>query len=173
MSAGGMTEGGMSASSMTRSWRVRAATAEDVAHVASAVAQLLTELGGEPPALTAMQDTARALIADRNAGVLLVAEASDDPGGAIVGVLAASAQLAMHAPGRYLLIQDLWVDPAWRSQAIGSELLTALAQLARERRMTRLEVGLPRESFSAIRATEAFYLRNSFTLLGVRMRQVL
>jgi GNAT superfamily N-acetyltransferase len=160
----------MSAGSTTRSWCVRAAVAEDVAHVASAVAQLLVELGGEPPALTAMQDTARALIADDDAGALLVATDAD---GGIVGVLAASAQLAMHAPGRYLLIQDLWVDPAWRSQAIGSELLTALAQLARERRMTRLEVGLPRESFSAIRATEAFYLRNGFTLLGVRMRQVL
>jgi GNAT superfamily N-acetyltransferase len=155
---------------MSGDWRVRAATAEDLPRVVSAIAELLSELGGAPPAPVAMHDTARALIEDSQAGALLVAEAE---GGAIVGVLAASCQLAIHAPGRYLLIQDLWVDPAWRSRAIGGELIAALARLAREQGMSRLEVGLPRESFAGIRATEAFYLRNDFTLLGVRMRRVL
>jgi hypothetical protein len=34
-------------------------------------------------------------------------------------------------------------------------------------------VGLPRESFDAIRATEAFYLDNEFEQLGPRMRRLL
>ena len=39
--------------------------------------------------------------------------------------------------------------------------------------MARVEVGLPRESFAGIRATEAFYLRNGFEPLGPRMRRML
>jgi GNAT superfamily N-acetyltransferase len=155
---------------VAQGWRVRAAVEADAPHVADAVAQLLTELGANPPALAAMQETARALIVQPQAGALLVAEAH---AGGIVGVLGASAQLAIHVPGRYLLIQDLWVHPAWRSQAIGAALLAAVEQLAHDQGMARLEVGLPRPEFARIRATQAFYQRNGFTLLGVRMRRVL
>jgi GNAT superfamily N-acetyltransferase len=93
--------------------------------------------------------------------------------GAIVGVLAASWQTAIHVPGRYALIQDLWVAASHRGQAIGGALLDALFALARERAMARVEVGLPRESFAGIRATEAFYLHNGFAPLGARMRRLL
>ncbi len=102
----------------------------------------------------------------RQAGALLVAEGD----GALVGVLAASWQSAMHVPGRYALIQDLWVHPAWRSGGVGAGLLAALFELARERGLARVEVGLPGERFAGLAATEAFYLANGFTPLGPRMR---
>ena len=94
-----------------------------------------------------MHAAARALL-ERSAtpGALLVAEAD----GALVGVLGASWQTAIHVPGRYALIQDLWVHRAWRSRAIGAELLAALCELARERALARVEVGLPRESFAQL-----------------------
>src|SRR5438128_12259425 len=85
--------------------RVRVATDDDVPVVAAAVRELLLELGATAPSVRAMQTAAQALIDDRGTGVLLVAEAE----GNIVGVLAASLQTAMHVPGRYVLIQDLWV----------------------------------------------------------------
>jgi GNAT superfamily N-acetyltransferase len=147
---------------------VRGATPADLDTVVAGVSELLRELGSTPPAADAMRQSAQALLDDPAAGVLLVAQA----GGSIVGVLSASRQIALHVPGPYVLIQDLWVDPAWRSRAIGGDLLTALFALARERGMARVEVGLPRESFRAIAATEAFYLRNGFTPLGPRMRRV-
>ena len=68
------------------------------------------------------------------------------------------------------MIQDLWVDSAWRSRSIGADLVTALVDLARERKLTRIEVGLPRESFRRIKATEGFYLDNDFMPIGSRMR---
>jgi GNAT superfamily N-acetyltransferase len=150
-------------------WCVRGAAGEDVAKVAAAVAELLVELGGTPPDAAAMQAATRALIADRDAGAVLVADA----GGALVGVLAASWQTAIHVPGRYALIQDLWVHPTSRSQAIGAALLAALFELAREARIERVEVGLPHESFAGLTATEAFYRQNGFTTQGPRMRMVL
>jgi GNAT superfamily N-acetyltransferase len=93
--------------------------------------------------------------------------------GEIVGVLAASWQHALHVPGRYGTVQDLWVDSAWRSRAIGRDLLEALFALAREQGIPRIEVGLPQDSFAAIEATRSFYLANGFAPLGPRMRWLL
>jgi GNAT superfamily N-acetyltransferase len=156
--------------SQPSSWCVRAAAHDDVPAVTAAVRALLLELGATPPAIPAipaMEAAARALLDDRQAGVLLVAEA----GGALVGVLGASWQTAMHIPGRYALIQDLWVDPSWRGGGVGRDLLAALFALARERQIACAEVGLPRGRFSGLAATEAFYRANGFAALGARMRR--
>jgi GNAT superfamily N-acetyltransferase len=151
-----------------RGWRVRPAFADEVAPVAAAVARLLEELGSTPPAAHAMETAARTLIEDDAAGAVLVADAGDE----LVGVLAASWQVAIHVPGRYALVQDLWVDPAWRSRAIGRALLDGLFALAAERGVARAEVGIPRDGFPALAATRAFYERNGFAVLGARMRRV-
>ena len=150
--------------------RVRAATHEDLPAVVIAVGDLLSELGSRPPRTSEMLQTARALLEDPRLGALLVAEAGGE--NSIVGVLGASYQLALHVPGRYALIQDLWVHPSWRGRSVGRELLAALFELAREQGMARAEVGLPRESFEGIRATEGFYAHNGFEHLGARMRRI-
>jgi GNAT superfamily N-acetyltransferase len=148
---------------------VRAASAEDAPAVAAAIEALLVELGGERPSTAALEAASRKLAEDRELGALLVAEAES----AIVGVLAASWQHAIHVPGRYGTIQDLWVDPAWRSRAIGRELIEALAWMGGEMDVARLEVGLPKEGFAALDATERFYRDNGFEHLGPRMRRLL
>jgi GNAT superfamily N-acetyltransferase len=148
---------------------VRAATADDAPAVATAVESLLIELGGERPSTTDLREAARSLAGDPSSGALLVAE--DD--GSIVGVLAASWQFALHVPGRYGTIQDLWVHPEWRSRALGRELILALVREAAEAGVPRLEVGLPQESFAQLDATERFYRENGFTPLGPRMRRLL
>jgi GNAT superfamily N-acetyltransferase len=159
-------------SASATSTRVRAATHRDLPAIAAAVGDLLTELGSSPPDTSEMVASARALLEDRHLGALLVAEA-DGAEVPIVGVLGASYQLALHVPGRYALIQDLWVHPSWRGRSVGRELLDALFELAREQGMARAEVGLPRESFRGIRATEEFYAGNGFEHLGARMRRIL
>ncbi len=155
---------------------VRTAAHEDVPTVVEAVQELLRELGGTPPPTSAMQAAARALLDSPQAGVLLVMEADGTMGDAedncaIVGVLGASWQTAIHVPGRYALIQDLWVHPLWRGKAIGRELLRRLFTLARELQITRVEVGLPPERFAGLAATEAFYRGAGFAPLGTRMRR--
>jgi GNAT superfamily N-acetyltransferase len=152
-------------------WRVREATVEDAAPVAVAVADLLVELSGGGPPLADLERATTDLARDREMGALLVAEAGGEDG--IVGVLAASWQHAIHVPGRYGTIQDLWVHPEWRSRAIGRDLVEAFVDVAREMGASRIEVGLPRESFERIEATEAFYRANGFEHLGPRMRRKL
>ncbi len=148
---------------------VRLAEAGDVVAAAAGIGALLDELGGEGPSTATLEEATRKLVEDPSLGALLVAEA----GGEIIGVLAASWQHAVHVPGRYGVVQDLWVSPEWRSRAIGRELIEALAVLAREQEIARLEVGLPQDSFAAIEATRSFYLTNDFAPLGPRMRRLL
>lgn len=148
---------------------VRAGTADDAPAVAKAVEELLIELGGERPSAAALEEAVRRLAEDPEAGALLVAEEDER----VVGVLAASWQYAIHVPGRYGTIQDLWVHPEWRNRALGRELILALVREASEAGVPRLEVGLPQESFAKLGATERFYRENDFQPLGPRMRRVL
>lgn len=148
---------------------VREAGAGDVEGVATAVEALLAELGGRCPERPAIETEVRALLDDPAGGSVLIAEAD----GEIVGLLSASWQRAIHVPGVYATIQDLWVDGAWRSRGVGAELVEAIASQARTRGVSRLEVGLPRETFAAIASTESFYERNGFEHLGPRMRRLL
>ncbi len=150
-------------------WLVREASGDDAAAVAAAVEQLLVELGGKCPPSAALEAEARVLLGDPQVGSVLLAEAGSD----VVGVLVTSWQRAMHVPGPYALIQDLWVRPDWRSRAIGADLVDAMADLARRREVFRIEVGLPRENFAGLAATEAFYGNNGFEQLGIRMRRLL
>ena len=148
---------------------VREASPEDVEEVATAVGSLLTELGGRMPSRPEMEAEVQALLDDPEGGSVLVAEAD----GGIVGVLTASWQRAIHVPGVYATVQDLWVDEGWRSRGVGAELVEAIASQARTRGVSRLEVGLPRETFAAIASTESFYKRTGFEHLGPRMRRLL
>ncbi len=145
---------------------VREAGPDDAAAAAAAIDELLRELDGARPPLERLEATARELIEDPRAGALLLAE----DGGEIVGLLAASWQLAIHVPGRYATVQDLWVRPGSRGAGVGRELIDALTRLARERDLSRLEVGLPSAEFSMLERTENFYLDCGFEPLGPRMR---
>ncbi len=148
---------------------MRDAEHSDVEQIAGAVKALLLELGATPAPAEPMRGAVRALLEDPAAGALIVAEAD----GVLIGVLGASWQSAIHIPGRYGLIQDLWVHASWRSQAIGAALLARLLERARELGMARLEVGLPNENFAGLGDTESFYRANGFSVLGPRMRKTI
>src|SRR5262245_2612277 len=152
-------------------WEVREGTEADVATVAAAVGGLLVELSGGGPETSELEVATTELVRDRGLGAVLVAEAGGEDG--IVGVLAASWQHAIHVPGRYGTIQDLWVHPRWRGRAVGHDLVEAFCEIAREAGARRIEVGLPREDFERIEATTAFYRANGFEHLGPRMRRKL
>jgi GNAT superfamily N-acetyltransferase len=150
-------------------WHVRPASPEEAPVVAAAARALLRELDATPPAPEAMEAAARTLIAEPEAGAVFLADA----GGAIIGMLAASWQLAIHVPGRYGIVQDLWVHRDWRSQAVGHGLIEALVSAARRHDVTRIEVGVPRDGWPHLEATRRFYLRNDFGTIGGRLRREL
>ncbi len=163
-------------------WTIREATLGDVAAISSAVSDLLVELGGKPAPIPELEEATRVVVENPEVGLLLVAVVDNPdnhttPGvqsnGALAGVLGVSFQHAIRIPGRYGSIQELWVHPAWRGRTVGGDLIVALFKRARDRQIYRLEVGLPSENFPHLAATEAFYLNNGFTTIGLRMKRLL
>ncbi len=168
-------------------WEVRPARTDDAPAVAAAVAALLEELGGRPPSMDAIVAEARAHIEDPSLGIVLVAAPTqlssqkptdsaencepDGEGQELVGVLTASWARAIQVAGRLLTIEVLWTRREWRDRGVGAALVEALAVAAAAEGAGRVEVGLPRESFPALRATERFYFDNGFERLGPRMRR--
>ena len=133
-----------------------------------AVAELLVELGAaKPPDRAAIEAEARAHIEDPSLGIVLVAAAGAESSSAS---LAASWARAIQVPGRMLTIEVLWTRRGERDRGVGATLVDAIAEAAAAEGVARVEVGLPRESFAALRATERFYLANGFERLGPRMR---
>jgi GNAT superfamily N-acetyltransferase len=178
------------ARSGTVGWDVRPARTDDVPAVAAAVADLLVELGGTPPPREALEAETRAHIEDPSLGIVLVAATEAGPaearshfpvnspencelieGGELIGVLTASWARAIQVAGRLLTIEVLWTRRELRDRGVGAALVEALAVAAAAEGAGRVEVGLPRESFPALRATERFYLANGFERLGPRMRR--
>jgi GNAT superfamily N-acetyltransferase len=163
-------------------WTIREATPGDVSAVASAVSDLLVELGGKPAPITELEEATRVVVENPDTGILLVAVVDEEEGhptpgtpssGALAGMLGVSYQHAIRIPGRYGLIQELWVHPTWRGRTVGGDLIVALFKRVRNREIYRLEVGLPSDKFPHLAATEAFYLNNGFTTIGLRMRRLL
>lgn len=148
---------------------IRVATHDDVPALVAGVVELLVEIGGKPAPSEQLEAAAHALIDDPRAGAVLVAEYD----GEIVGVLGVSWQTAIRIPGRYGVIQELWVKRAYRYKEIGADMVSALVELAREQGIGRLEVGLPSERYRNQTATESFYETNHFTGIGLRMKRLL
>jgi para-aminobenzoate synthetase len=154
------------AAAVTAQWSVRRAQPEDLPGVVAGITALLGELGGSPPPAATLLAAAQLLLDDACAGELLVAVA----GKRVVGVLGASWTHAIRTAGRHAVIQELWVDPSWRSRRVGAAMIDELVELARARGVARIEVGLPSTHFQPLSSTRAFYARNGFEELGERMR---
>jgi GNAT superfamily N-acetyltransferase len=148
---------------------VRVAQPTDAAVVAAAARSLLSELGAAAAGEIRVEGAFEAILERPGEATVLLAEEDDRP----VGLLGASWPLALRTGGRYGLIQELWVRPDRRGAAIGALLIDTLVAHAGRRRISRIEVGLPREGFAGLEQTREFYARNGFESLGARMRRSL
>jgi GNAT superfamily N-acetyltransferase len=149
---------------------VRLASAADAEHLLEGVAALHAELvGSDAAASPSARAAAHEIASGGETGLAVVALASG--GTACVGVATASIQTAIRTSGPYLLIQELWTAPAYRSLGVGSRMLAALRAEAVARGVKTIEVGMPRRSFPAVDRTIAFYTAEGFEEVGLRMRR--
>ena len=130
---------------------IRAATLDDLDLLMSLVQQLESELPqlpypDDPPEVE--RGKVAGMVAD---GVALIADADDEA----VGY--ALARFGDQGPTT-VYVTDLWVDPAWRGQDIGHELLRRVAREALERGSTHVVLDVHPENRQAL----AFYDRLGF-----------
>ena len=117
------------------SLRISPATPGDVPLIVSLIRELAAYERLPDEAVATERMLAEALFGERPAAHALVARVAADTVGFALYFFNFSTFIGR--PGLYL--EDLYVRPAWRGRGVGRALLTALAQVARDRECRRME----------------------------------
>ena len=155
---------------MTAEFHVAQATLDDAAVVFDWVERLLRELGEEGDELGTLQHE-RVLAAWRadpgRQRIFLASLAS----GEIAGALTLVESFAIYANGLYGIINEMYVDPAWRSRGVGAALVDAAKGFGRSRGWTRIDVTAPESQ--RWERTRRFYERQGFVFTGPKLKFLL
>ncbi len=133
------------------------------------VKKLLVELSVRPEDET-LGDTDKILADWQEAGDRLVSFAAKD-GNAVVGVITLVESFAIYAGGWYGIINELYIEPEYRSKGVGKLLLDTVADYGRGRGWKRIDVTAP--SGEAWKRTVNFYKREGYTFTGPKLKVML
>ena len=152
--------------------KISIAARDDLDTVVALVAELLGELGAEGREFAGVDRTALdpALGEGLTSGRFVALLARDDSGEAI-GVLTLSETFAIYAGGRYGVIEEMYVRPAFREGGVGRALLERAVTVAADKGWHRLEVTAPEDD--AADAAARFYQRRGFRFSGSKLRLLL
>ena len=140
----------------------RLASADDRDTAVGLVRALLIELGGQPPPADDLFPVFDRLVTDIDAGFIVVGESASG----VVSVCTVSFLDAIRTRGRYAIIQEMFVEPEWRSTGVGMEVLRFALNHAVANGCQTVELGTP---FHGDRQIQ-FYRRAGFAEVGARLR---
>lgn len=147
---------------------IRAAGPEDAELAADFVYRLICELNGVKvdANLADYEKAFREFISNENNKIFI---ASDD--NKAVGVITAAQTIAIYVPGKFGVINELYVLPEYRSCGVGKQLVGKVIEFGRQQRWGRIEVGAPdREAWQR---TVDFYFKEGFVEIGPRLKKYL
>ena len=87
-------------------------------------------------------------------------------GGRMIGIASLCQSHALYALGSFGIVQEFYVQPAYRSRGIGKRLLTRAVEFARARGWRRLELCTP--PLPDFQPALEFYQREGFVITGGR-----
>lgn len=85
----------------------------------------------------------------------------------VVGLITLVESLSLSAGGRYGVVNELFVVPAYRSEGVGKMLLDFAKEIGEQRGWTRIELTTPGDEFDK---TLRFYEREGFWKIGPRYK---
>ncbi|MYC34105.1 MAG: GNAT family N-acetyltransferase [Chloroflexi bacterium] len=141
---------------------VRLASRADRAAVVDLVGKLLAELGGTPSPAEAMSPTFDFLAGGGDVGFVALGESDSRA----VAVCTVSYLRAMRTRGKYAIIQEMYVEPEYRSTGVGMGVLKFALDYAVANGCQTVELGTPYHGDRQIQ----FYRRAGFTEVGARLR---
>lgn len=99
-------------------------------------------------------------------GLYKVFLAVDEENKKSIGFLSLCESYSLYADGSYAIIQEFFVEPAYRSKGVGRKLLKAAKLYGVEKGWKRLEATTP--PLPAFERTFSFYEQNGFQITGGR-----
>ena len=141
---------------------VRLAIPSDRDEVLRLVNGLLVELGGSSRPAEAAGPVFDELVSGGEAGFIVIAEED----GAAKAACTASFVQAIRTVGRYVILQEMYVEPDWRSSGVGRAVIDFALEYAVASGCQVVELGTPRIGERQIE----FYERAGFVNVGARLR---
>lgn len=134
------------------------------------VKDLLSELEDQPEEFVGLDE--KKVVGDMNdQGERYTAFLAQNPGGGWIGVVTVMEAFAIYANGKYGIIDEMYVTPAYRSQGVGKQLIDAVKQLGRQRGWLRLDVAAP--PGEKWKRSVRFYESYGFVFTGPKLRFML
>ena len=141
---------------------IRNASPGESAQVIVLLNDLIVELGGDPLSVERAVATVDSFISGELSGEIIVAADGDD----LVGVCTLTYQPSIRTLGIYGIIQEMYVKPEFRSNALGEGMIEKALSTAEQAGCLIVELSTPPDGKRA----ESFYRRLGFGQVGVRMR---
>jgi len=136
--------------------RIRSAKPEDIDRCTALLHTLFSQEAEFSPDARLQRRGLGMIVGDPSVGRVLVCE--EEPGGRIVGMVVLLFTVSTALGARVVLLEDMVVDPSYRSRGVGSLLLREAAALARSEGLARITLLTDGDNLRA----HAFYERNGF-----------
>lgn len=134
------------------------------------VLRLLQELGEEGDELGELARE-RVLEKWKNRQDKYYAIVAKDDANTILGILTLSVAFAIYANGEYGVIDEMYVDPPYRSAGVGARLVNAARSIGKQQGWTRIDVTAPESE--RWERTRRFYEKQGFTFTGPKLKLLL
>lgn len=89
----------------------------------------------------------------------------------VAGLVTLTECQSFYAGGKYGLIDEMFIKPGFRSNNIGSQIITDVKHIGKEKGWTRIDVTAPTEE--RWKRTVAFYERCGFVFTGPKLKLIL
>lgn len=138
-------------------------------HAIDTITQLLKdlyqELGDERESSNFLTDDfVRQMLESKNTQVYLAYNHNRET----VGILSLTESQAFYAGGKYGVIDEMYIVPGFRSNNIGSQIISDIKHIAKQKGWKRIDVTAPTEE-RWIRTVD-FYKRNGFEFTGPKLK---
>ena len=147
--------------------RIERAGLEQNEKIIELVVKLLMELEGDSAEFEGI-DRAKVLTdwsRNREKVHAFLAKTEDDR---VVGISTLVETFAIYAGGSYGVIDEMYVDPEFRSAGVGKMLIDAVKEFGREKNWLRVDVTAPPEE--QWKRTVRFYEKQGFVFAGPKLR---
>lgn len=141
------------------------ANSHSVGTITQLLKELYLELGEEKKSVDFLSPVfVRQILESKNTEVYLAYNHNRET----VGIVSLTESQAFYAGGKYGVIDEMYIVPGFRSKNIGSQIISDIKHIAKQKGWKRVDVTAPTEE-RWVRTID-FYKRNGFEFTGPKLK---
>lgn len=146
--------------------KITSASNADIPTIRQYLELLYLELGEEKESIAFLTEELISSLIKTNKTQIFLAKDKEK----VIGLLTLTESQAIYAGGMYGVIDEMYVLPDYRKQKIGHLLIQKAVEVAKEKKLKRIDVTAPTEDNEK---AVNFYEQNRFTFTGPKLKLAL